>query len=187
MARGPNRRSMILDVALRRFRSAGFDGTSIAEIAEEAGVSKAAISFHFDGKEAMLAELVEPMLEALDQVIRRHPDPGWPEGVWELAGDYFDVLVAHRDVATWIDADTSAQRRVEIGRRLGTTVDALVAAISGGSDDPVERVRAVAAVGGIWRPIRMLPAPELRSHRDSLLHAALVSYAPFEPPVSAGG
>lgn len=165
---------------MRCFRRSGFDGTAISEIAGAVGVSKAAVSFHFESKEAMLFELTGPFLEAAEEVFTRHPQPGWPEGVWDLAGDYFDTLVRHHDVAVWIDGDSSAQRRAGIGDRFLRSIEELVAAIVGDGEDPVDRMRAIAAVGGIWRPVRMLSPQELACHRDDLLHAALVSYAPLE-------
>lgn len=177
-----SRRSLILDVALRRFRTAGFDGTAISEIADEVGVTKAAVSFHFASKEAMLRELAEPMLDALDVVFDRHADPTWPDGVWALSADYLDTLVEHHSVAGWLDGDATARRHAGIGRRLRRGVERLLDAITAGSDDPADRVRAVAVVGGLWRPIRLLDPSELGAHRTVLLRAALISYDDLTVP-----
>ena len=185
VARGRSRRADILAAACDHFRSFGFDGTAISVIAHSAGVSKAAVSFHFESKEAMLVELVEPLLGQLEDLLAADPRPPWPEGVRRLTGSYFDALIAHHDVATWIDSDTSAQRRSDIGLRLGRTIDALADAITTGSTDSRDRVRAYAAIGGIWRPVRVLPVSALVDYRDDLIDAALVSFGPLEPRLSA--
>jgi AcrR family transcriptional regulator len=181
MARGPSRRAEILDAALEHFRASGFDGTALSVIAHSAGVSKAAVSFHFDGKETMLVELVEPLLLGLEATLASHPRPDWPGGVRMVTGGYFDTLVAHHAIAAWIDSDRSAQRRAGIGQRLGRAIEGLADVITGRNPDPAARVRAFATVGGIWRPVRVLPIEALITYRDDLLDAALASYAPLEP------
>ncbi len=47
----------ILDVALDLFTEQGYDGTSLREIAEQLGVTKAAIYYHFESKEDILMAL----------------------------------------------------------------------------------------------------------------------------------
>ena len=48
-----NRHKAILDSAERIFASSGFDGASIREIAQKAGVAQALIHYHFDTKEKL--------------------------------------------------------------------------------------------------------------------------------------
>ena len=43
-------RSRIQDVALQMFIDKGYEATSLREIAEELGVTKAALYYHFDTK-----------------------------------------------------------------------------------------------------------------------------------------
>ena len=50
-------RQRILDVALDLFTVQGYDGTSLREIAEQLGVTKAAIYYHFESKEDILMAL----------------------------------------------------------------------------------------------------------------------------------
>lgn len=52
------RRASILEAAIELFAHGGFDGTSIAQIAKKAGVSKGLIYNYFDDKEALLDELI---------------------------------------------------------------------------------------------------------------------------------
>jgi AcrR family transcriptional regulator len=50
-------RERILDVALDLFTDKGFDGTSLREIAERLGVTKAALYYHFASKDDILLAL----------------------------------------------------------------------------------------------------------------------------------
>src|SRR5262245_6999957 len=50
-------RERILDVALDLFVDQGYDGTSLRQIAERLGVTKAALYYHFEAKENILAAL----------------------------------------------------------------------------------------------------------------------------------
>jgi AcrR family transcriptional regulator len=50
-------RERILDVALDLFIAQGYDGTSLREIAEQLGVTKAALYYHFESKEDILMAL----------------------------------------------------------------------------------------------------------------------------------
>ena len=50
-------RERILDVALDLFTEKGFDGTSLREIAERLGVTKAALYYHFASKDDILMAL----------------------------------------------------------------------------------------------------------------------------------
>jgi AcrR family transcriptional regulator len=50
-------RERILDVALDLFIDQGYDGTSLREIAERLGVTKAALYYHFEAKEDILMAL----------------------------------------------------------------------------------------------------------------------------------
>lgn len=174
----PSRRELILTAARTAFTSRGYDGTSVGDIAEEVGVTKSVVSFHFPAKDLMLAALVEPLFDELDSTFDRHPSPSWPLGVVELAEDYFEVLLRHRDVAIWVDSDRSVQARYE--ERVSAMFERMVDAITGPDAEPQSRVRALAAVGGIWRPLRTLSPRELREHRTILLVAALISYAPLD-------
>src|ERR1700689_4807307 len=50
-------RERILDVALELFSEQGYEQTSLREIADRLGVTKAALYYHFERKEDILLEL----------------------------------------------------------------------------------------------------------------------------------
>jgi AcrR family transcriptional regulator len=60
---GQERRAQLLDVGRRMFAERGLDGTSIEEIAAQAGVSKPVVYEHFGGKEGLYAVVVDREVE----------------------------------------------------------------------------------------------------------------------------
>ncbi|WP_194542371.1 TetR/AcrR family transcriptional regulator [Paenibacillus sp. JZ16] len=53
----------ILEAAKKLFAGKGFEGTSVREICDEAGVALALVSYHFGGKDKLLYALFEPLNE----------------------------------------------------------------------------------------------------------------------------
>lgn len=63
MKKSDSKRQAILDAARRLFREQGFEKTSIAEITERVGGSKATIYSHFRSKEELFVECVAAAIE----------------------------------------------------------------------------------------------------------------------------
>jgi AcrR family transcriptional regulator len=57
--RGPYTRQQILDASLRLFSERGFARTTVRDIARQAGITDAAIYYHFESKRDLLEALVE--------------------------------------------------------------------------------------------------------------------------------
>ncbi|MCW2782959.1 MAG: TetR/AcrR family transcriptional regulator [Marmoricola sp.] len=62
-------RELIPVVALKLFADKGYDATSMREIAEQLNISKAALYYHFDSKEAIVSELVTTMLDQVAELV----------------------------------------------------------------------------------------------------------------------
>jgi TetR/AcrR family transcriptional regulator, acrAB operon repressor len=71
-------RAAIVDAGLACFDRHGIAGTTLEEIATEAGVTKGAIYHHFGGKQAILHELREqvalPLLDEADTTLLHHEE-----------------------------------------------------------------------------------------------------------------
>lgn len=59
----PSKRDVILDAALERFAHYGFRRTSMEDIAQQAGISRAAVYLHFSNKEDVFRALARRMHE----------------------------------------------------------------------------------------------------------------------------
>jgi AcrR family transcriptional regulator len=95
-------RERILDVALELFNEQGYDATSLREIAERLGVTKAALYYHFKSKADILLELHLRLHELgagiLDE-IDRLPDEGSVVEAWpRLIDQFIEQVAANRDL-----------------------------------------------------------------------------------------
>src|SRR5919108_2881249 len=62
-------RSRAQKVALELFAEQGYDKTSLREIAERLGVTKAALYYHFKSKEDIVTSLVEDYFGQIDELV----------------------------------------------------------------------------------------------------------------------
>jgi len=72
-------REEIVSAALRLFAQRGFASASIADIADAAGITKGAIYWHFDSKDALFKAILDQIRHDWQKMIRspleREPDP----------------------------------------------------------------------------------------------------------------
>ncbi len=59
----------IVDTALALFSSQGYDATSLQDIADALGLTKAAVYYHFRSKAEILAAVAEPTMEAITLIV----------------------------------------------------------------------------------------------------------------------
>ncbi|WP_431932998.1 TetR/AcrR family transcriptional regulator [Nonomuraea jabiensis] len=67
--KGSQTRADIQQAALSLFTERGYDATSMREIAEQLGITKAALYYHFDSKEAIVLSLFQENMRALDDLL----------------------------------------------------------------------------------------------------------------------
>ncbi|MRG97718.1 TetR/AcrR family transcriptional regulator [Polyangium spumosum] len=68
---GSDTRARLLDTTLRLFSERGVEGTSLQMIADELGVTKAAVYYHFKTKDEIIEAVAAPALQELDAVIEQ--------------------------------------------------------------------------------------------------------------------
>jgi AcrR family transcriptional regulator len=94
-------RERILEIALELFSEQGYDKTSLREIAERLGVTKAALYYHFERKEDILLELHlklhalgRDLLDRLDRLDDSQIVATWPD----LLDAFIDQVLANREL-----------------------------------------------------------------------------------------
>jgi AcrR family transcriptional regulator len=75
-AKGLARKGQIIDITTRFLARNGSRGTSFADVAAEAGVSQAAVLYHFPTKEELLNAVLDRRDEVEDTRLWQAPDPG---------------------------------------------------------------------------------------------------------------
>jgi AcrR family transcriptional regulator len=75
MTTASDARSRVLDAAVELFAQHGYDGTSVSQVINRAGVAKGGFYHHFPSKEALLYEvygdLIGRQLAAMDEILAR--------------------------------------------------------------------------------------------------------------------
>lgn len=94
----PQRRQQLLDVALPIFAAGGFEGTSMAEVAEAAGVTKPVLYQHFPSKRALYEELLSEVSRSLQLRVEKATAsaPGPREQVRAGFSAYFEFVEHQR-------------------------------------------------------------------------------------------
>jgi len=97
--RGPYTRQQILDASLRLFSERGFARTTVRDIARQAGITDAAIYYHFDSKRELLEALVEErgFLTSLQNLERVEAELPLKEMVQWMAAGAINLMDENRD------------------------------------------------------------------------------------------
>jgi AcrR family transcriptional regulator len=105
-------KAKLLRVALTHFAAKGYDGVQVREVAEEAGVSKPTLYYHFGSKEGLFRQLclvalatTERRVQALvaPLVERPLPDPASVDrAAFDLAEAYLELLLEVPEFAGFI-------------------------------------------------------------------------------------
>ncbi len=85
-------REAILDAAVKVFSVRGVSGSTLADIAKEAGVTRGAIYWHFKNKEDMLADLWEQLLLPFEPLSRASENPDTPDPLGKLKETYISFF-----------------------------------------------------------------------------------------------
>jgi AcrR family transcriptional regulator len=88
-------RQRILDVALDLFVEQGYEKTSLREIAERVGVTKAALYYHFQSKEDIITTLHMPVHELMHSAMARMGSTAGPDSWIAFLDWLIDQLAAH--------------------------------------------------------------------------------------------
>ena len=89
----PDTRQRIQSVALELFAEQGYDKTSLREIAERLGVTKAALYYHFKSKEDIVASLVEDYFGQIDDLVAWGKTlPRTPESRAQVLDRYYRIV-----------------------------------------------------------------------------------------------
>ncbi len=103
LRRGPLTRKQILDASLRLFSEKGFARTSVRDIAQAAGITDAAIYYHFESKRELFEALIEERgftsaLEGLEraEIAQLTVVPG--EAIASIARGALNLMYANRDL-----------------------------------------------------------------------------------------
>jgi AcrR family transcriptional regulator len=92
----PRTRERILDAALTLFAERGYEATSMREIAEQLGITKAALYYHFDSKADIVRALLVDIEDQVGGLVQwAKAQPFTPDLRCEVLGRWSDIMQAH--------------------------------------------------------------------------------------------
>jgi AcrR family transcriptional regulator len=106
---GGGTRERIQSIALELFAEQGYEKTSLREIAERLGVTKAALYYHFKSKEDIVRSFVEDYRAELEQVIAwGASQPPTPETRAEILARYANIVGEQLAVIRFMEQNQAA-------------------------------------------------------------------------------
>jgi AcrR family transcriptional regulator len=171
----PDVRSRVLAAALELFSEHGFDGTTIQQIADRLGVTKAALYYHFESpKDEILAALIAPATEELDSLLDefelRSHTPGQRR---RFAEAYIDLMLGQRQLIAYMASDLAVLSHPAVSaghRERHRRLEAIL------MDDALsfkERIRVTMALKGIGGTLAHNPDADRDELREALLESAV--------------
>ncbi|GAA1416247.1 TetR family transcriptional regulator [Catellatospora coxensis] len=141
-------------VAATLFAERGYRATSMQEIADRVGITKAALYYHFAAKEDLLRELTAPVLDELEQALSAVETADDPETVrWRAIEAFLDVHLRHRDTLLMLVRDMTLLVQEPVADRFKAAIALTNTLVSGPRPGLAERVRAAQVVAGLADPV----------------------------------
>jgi AcrR family transcriptional regulator len=157
---GTNTRARIQAIALELFTEQGYEKTSLREIAERLGVTKAALYYHFKSKDDIVISFVQDRIDRLDELIRWAADqPATAAGRQEILGRYLDDFFSgqERAVMRFFEQNQTVLKSLTIGQRMREGMIQMAEILVGPDKSPSAHLRAslaLFAVHSSWFTIR---------------------------------
>ena len=147
-------RQRIQAVALELFAEQGYEKTSLREIAERLGVTKAALYYHFKSKEDIVGSLVEDYFGQIDALIDwGRSQPRTAEARGTVLSRYFGIVEEGSEVFRMLQQNqaalsslVSAKHRSELFRE---RMDGLVGILTEPDAPLAAQVRAAVALASV--------------------------------------
>ena len=144
-------RSRVQKVALELFAEQGYEKTSLREIAERLGVTKAALYYHFKSKEDIVHSFTDDYFSELDALVEwAKEQPRGEENRREILDRYVSIVLASSEVFRFLEQNRASVQSMEAGKerfaRVRARLDGLVDVLVGAEAPLRDRVRAATAV-----------------------------------------
>ena len=140
-------KARIRAVAMELFAAEGYERTSLREIAERVGMTKASLYYHYPSKQALLLALIQPLVdEWRSEVEAAEREPYNPGTVRVALGRMIDTMIRHRHACGIVMRDTPALASVKpILQEMMQVATQLHTWLAGPHPTEVDRIKAVAA------------------------------------------
>ena len=165
-------RRRIQEVALELFGTKGASITSLRDIAEALGITKAALYYHFPSKADLIRSIYQPFMDQTDALL--DDAEARRLGPRELFEAYIDGMVGFRDAYLTLLRDASVLAYVDLEQASVRWVERFQRLLVGPGATREQQVRAIVAIGGLGRSV-VLPGISEEPLRSAAVEAALAA------------
>jgi AcrR family transcriptional regulator len=144
-------RARIQRIAVELFTEHGYEGTSLREIAERLGVTKAALYYHFKSKEDIIQSLVEDYQAQMDELISwAGSQPRTAAVRREILSRYTHIVAERDQVFRMLHQNQAVLNTMASAIKTLKTSPGRLADELSGPDAPLrERIRSMMTLGAI--------------------------------------
>ncbi|MDQ0992278.1 TetR/AcrR family transcriptional regulator [Streptomyces sp. V3I7] len=140
-------RQRIQDVALELFAEQGYEKTSLREIAEHLGVTKAALYYHFKTKEEIIVSLFEDLTRPVEELIEwGKAQPRTLETKQEIVRRYSRSLTAAAPLFRFMQENQATVRELRIGDTFKDRMHRLRDIVMDPDAELIDQVRCLSAL-----------------------------------------
>ncbi len=156
-------RQRIQEIALDLFTEQGYEATSLREIAEALGVTKAALYYHFKTKEDIVAGMVADRIGSLDLIVEelRAHDTVTPEMRREAIVRYAKGAYDGRAIHRFMERNPTAMKHHPVMLQMREKIVELSELLVSSDDALTVRLKRGLALFAIHAVGFMLPSPEI--------------------------
>jgi AcrR family transcriptional regulator len=178
MKENADTRTRIQDIALELFIDLGYEATSLRQIAERLGVTKAALYYHFKTKEDIVASMMEARLAAMDELIAwGEAQPRTAATRREFVERYAADLLRgrHHDMMRFFERNQTALRDSPIALQMRDRMYAMLDILTDAQAPLADQLKcslAIFAVHATWFVLRQ-PAVTDQQRQEAGLRVAL--------------
>ena len=166
-------RARILDAALELFSEHGFDGTTLQEIADRLGFTKAALYYHFRSKDDLLQALIAPAVTGLDTLLGAYEgEPDTPGRRRRFVADYVDLLLEQRRLISYMASDIAIVAHPMIATGARERQARIRALLAGEGLEFSQEVRVAVAFKAMAGVVAQYPDADVAELRRALIDLA---------------
>jgi AcrR family transcriptional regulator len=147
-------KAQLHDTALRMFAQHGVEGTSLQAIADDMGVTKAAVYYHYKTKDELVLGVIAPLFEQLDAIIdKAEAHSGRAARLEEFITGLVDLVLEGRSRYSMVISDPYVARLLDRHPARQDWASRIFAIAVGPNPDPAARIPFLIFTGGLTAPL----------------------------------
>ncbi|MDA3643377.1 TetR/AcrR family transcriptional regulator [Saccharopolyspora indica] len=156
-------------VAAELFAQQGVEKTSLREVAEQLGITKAALYYHFPSKADLVRGIVQPLLDDVETLLAESEG----SDATRFLTDYFDAVLRHRRVLQLVIRDVGALAQLGLVEQMLNWRERIYHVLVSADATPAQIAKATVAIGGL-QDCALTEGP-VEDFRDAALAAAIAA------------